>query len=223
MFSDQVKSKFKNNGLLKRSITAAILVPFVLFMVYLGGFPYILMNILFVLIGLSELLKMTKTNKPNWKIWFFSATGTIIAFATSMIYIREISLNLTLFVFLIVWTTDTSAYFCGIVIGGKKLAPKISPGKTISGFLGALVFAAILGFICHVTSFAKIYENLTLSVLSTILISLCSQIGDLAESAMKRKFEVKDSGKILPGHGGLLDRFDGLSFASIAMVLLISL
>jgi phosphatidate cytidylyltransferase len=166
---------------------------------------------------------MTKTNKPNWKIWFFSAAGTIIAFATSMIYIREISLNLTLFVFLIVWTTDTSAYFCGIVIGGKKLAPKISPGKTISGFLGALVFAAILGFICHVTSFSKIYENLTLSVLSTILISLCSQIGDLAESAMKRKFEVKDSGKILPGHGGLLDRFDGLSFASIAMVLLISL
>lgn len=223
MFSDQVKSKFQNNGLIKRTVTASVFVPIVLFILYLGGLPYILMNIIFMLIGIYELIKMTKTNKPKWKIWFVSAAVTIIAFTTSMIYIREVSFNLTLFLFLIVWTTDTSAYFCGIMIGGKKLAPKISPGKTISGFFGALVFAAILGFICHVTSFAKIYENLTLSVLSTILISLCSQIGDLAESAMKRKFEVKDSGKILPGHGGLLDRFDGLSFASIAMVLLISL
>jgi phosphatidate cytidylyltransferase len=223
MFSNQVKSKFKNNGLLKRTITATVFVPFVLFMVYLGGFPYILMNIIFMLLGISELLKMINKDKPNWRIWFVLAAVIIVAFTTSMIYIREISFNLTLFIFLTVWITDTSAYFCGIVIGGKKLAPKISPGKTISGFLGALVFAGIFGFICHSLSFIMIYESLTLNVLSTIFISLCSQVGDLAESAMKRKFEVKDSGNILPGHGGVLDRFDGLSFASIATVLLISL
>jgi phosphatidate cytidylyltransferase len=223
MFSDQVKSKFKNNGLIKRTITAAVFVPFILFMVYLGGFSYILMNIVFMLIGLYELIKMTKQTKPKWRIWFFGAAFIIVTFCASMIFIREISFNLTLFTFLTVWITDTSAYFCGIVIGGRKLAPKISPGKTLSGFLGALAFAGIFGLICHLLSFVKIHESLILNVLSTIFISLCSQVGDLAESAMKRKFEVKDSGTILPGHGGLLDRFDGLSFASIAMVLLISL
>ena len=223
MFSDQVKSKFNNNSLIKRTITAAVFVPFILFMVYLGGFPYILMNIVFMLVSLYELIKMTKQNKPNWKIWSFGAAFIIVTFSASMIFIREVSLNLTLFTFLTVWITDTSAYFCGILIGGKKLAPRVSPGKTLSGFLGALAFAGVFGFICHLLSFVKIYESLILNIFSTVLISLCSQVGDLAESAMKRKFEVKDSGTILPGHGGLLDRFDGLSFASIAMALLISL
>ena len=83
---------------------------------------HILMNIIFMLLGISELLKMINKDKPNWRIWFVLAAVIIVAFTTSMIYIREISFNLTLFIFLTVWITDTSAYFCGIVIGGKKFA-----------------------------------------------------------------------------------------------------
>lgn len=119
-------------------------------------------------------------------------------------------LNYILFILFIIWATDTGAYFLGSALGKKKLWPKISPNKTIEGALGGIVLASIVGVI-----FQLIYpfnmSMLTIIIVS-IVISVVGQIGDLTASAYKRHFGVKDSGQILPGHGGILDRLDSLLF-----------
>jgi phosphatidate cytidylyltransferase len=117
------------------------------------------------------------------------------------------------FLFMIVWSADTAAYFTGRAIGGPKLAPSISPGKTWAGFAGGLIAPTLLAF-----GFALWLGDTSAIVLGAIgaVLAVASQLGDLAESAIKRNFHVKDSGNILPGHGGLFDRVDGLIGAALA-------
>ncbi|MFA1820642.1 phosphatidate cytidylyltransferase [Virgibacillus oceani] len=125
---------------------------------------------------------------------------------------RELSNGLTniLYVFLIVWATDTGAYFVGRSFGQRKLWPQISPKKTIEGAIGGIVLATLTGVIYHlITPFP---HSIIIIIGVTILASIFGQIGDLVESAFKRHYGVKDSGDILPGHGGILDRFDSLLF-----------
>ena len=109
-----------------------------------------------------------------------------------------------------VWACDTGAYFAGKAIGGAKLAPAISPSKTWSGLLGGMLAAACVSTIFSFYSYTG--ETWLLAVTGAVLAAL-SQLGDLAESAVKRHFDVKDSGQLIPGHGGLLDRVDGMLFA----------
>ena len=118
-----------------------------------------------------------------------------------------------LFVFACVWGADTFAYFSGKTFGGPKLAPAISPNKTWSGFIGGIVGAIVISAMLEV-GFG--YSVSLPAVVLAILLALFSQFGDLFESWVKRKFGVKDSGTIIPGHGGLLDRIDGLIFAIAA-------
>jgi phosphatidate cytidylyltransferase len=110
----------------------------------------------------------------------------------------------------IIWATDSGAYFIGRALGKKKLWPEISPNKTQEGSAGgvlcALIIAAAFGL------FAEMNTNLVLLLAATAVLSIFGQIGDLVESALKRHYQVKDSGRILPGHGGILDRFDSLLF-----------
>ena len=137
----------------------------------------------------------------------------------SLIYIRQDATHgfyAIVYIFLIVWGTDTAAYFAGNHFGGKKLAPTISPNKTWSGSFGGLFAALIIG-----TIFAlSLSINPVISAFIGVILSAISQIGDLAESAIKRHFGVKDSGALIPGHGGLLDRLDGVIFASVAAALI---
>jgi phosphatidate cytidylyltransferase len=114
------------------------------------------------------------------------------------------------FLFAVVWGTDILAYFVGRALGGPKLAPRISPGKTWSGALGGTVSGVVAGAAVILVS----GETLTLGlVVFTLLLSVSSQIGDLFESFIKRRFGVKDSSHLIPGHGGVMDRVDGLVFA----------
>lgn len=122
-----------------------------------------------------------------------------------------------LFVFATVWATDIFAYFIGRALGGPKLAPRISPGKTWSGAIGGVIAAVIAG-----TGVAwSFFPGTGLRVVCVaLLLSVCSQAGDLFESFVKRRFGVKDSGHLIPGHGGVMDRVDGLIFACFAAFLL---
>ena len=112
------------------------------------------------------------------------------------------------YAFLVTWLTDTGAYFIGLKYGKHNLAPTISPKKSIEGAIGGLGVATLGGII-----FALIAgESVVFVTLLSIVLSIFGQIGDLVESGMKRARTVKDSGSILPGHGGILDRFDSLVF-----------
>ena len=113
----------------------------------------------------------------------------------------------------VVWAADSGAYFCGRAIGGAKLAPKISPKKTWAGFFGALAASALVGFAAAILLEKPGY--FTLMGLS-FMIGGISQLGDLLESWVKRRFNAKDASRLIPGHGGLFDRVDGLLAASLA-------
>jgi phosphatidate cytidylyltransferase len=116
-----------------------------------------------------------------------------------------------------VWACDTGAYFAGKSIGGAKLAPTISPSKTWSGLIGGMLAAALVSIIF---SFYEYTGSVSLLAVTGAVLAAVSQLGDLAESAVKRNFDVKDSGRLIPGHGGMLDRVDGLLFAVPAGVAL---
>lgn len=122
---------------------------------------------------------------------------------------------------LIVWVTDTGAYIFGRLFGKNKLWPEISPNKTIEGFIGGILCSTIIAVI-----FSLNYDmplSMIPLILVTWLFSMFGQLGDLVESALKRHFDVKDSGNLLPGHGGILDRFDSFIFVLPLMnILLIS-
>lgn len=124
-------------------------------------------------------------------------------------------LEATLFLFAVVWATDILAYFVGRAIGGPKLAPSISPGKTWSGALGGAA-AAILAGLAVAQAFGSPLGWAALAAL-TVALSVVSQLGDLFESSIKRRFGVKDSGALIPGHGGVMDRVDGLATAAFAL------
>ena len=125
-----------------------------------------------------------------------------------------------LFLFLVVWSEDTAAYIFGRLIGGPKLAPAISPAKTWSGTAAGLIVPALVALL-----FAAAFEDANALALAMVAMALAmaAQLGDLGESAIKRAFGLKDSSGLIPGHGGLLDRVDGLIAAAVAAGLLVLL
>ncbi|TDM24424.1 phosphatidate cytidylyltransferase [Macrococcoides canis] len=134
---------------------------------------------------------------------------------------RNNGLIYILFALLIVWVTDTGAYIFGRLFGKNKLWPEISPNKTIEGFVGGILSSTIIAIIFSI-NYDMPLPMLPL-ILVTWLFSMFGQLGDLVESALKRHFDVKDSGNLLPGHGGILDRFDSFIFVLPLMnILLIS-
>ncbi len=130
-------------------------------------------------------------------------------------YAPDHGLAAVLVVFAVVWGTDTGAFFAGRAIGGAKLWPAISPKKTWAGAIGGLVAGIVVGL--AVAALARVAVAPGLALVCALL-SVAAQAGDLFESAVKRAFGAKDSGNIVPGHGGLMDRVDGLVFAVAAAV-----
>ncbi|MCY7779494.1 phosphatidate cytidylyltransferase [Bacillus haynesii] len=137
------------------------------------------------------------------------------------IEIRNIGLSYVFFAIGVVWSTDSGAYFIGKAFGKRKLWPEISPNKTVEGFWGGILTAVVFSAIYQAaTGFPHAYLFV---LIITVLLSIVGQIGDLAESAFKRHYQVKDSGRILPGHGGMLDRFDSFLFVMPVLYFLLVL
>lgn len=135
--------------------------------------------------------------------------------ALSLIWLRsdaELGFMAVLYLFATVWSVDIFAYMFGRAIGGPKFAPRISPKKTWSGFIGGVSAGAIAGGLFALAIDGA--EPLVLAGLA-LAIGIFSQIGDLAESWIKRRFDIKDASNLIPGHGGLLDRVDGLLFGAV--------
>lgn len=129
-----------------------------------------------------------------------------------MMQARAQSVWVILYALLIVWITDSGAYLIGRKLGRHKLAPHVSPNKTWEGSIGGSLVSVIVVGLYLAFSPVKFAYGLPIMLLLTVVLSVGGQIGDLIESAFKRHYGVKDSGKILPGHGGILDRFDSLLF-----------
>ena len=121
----------------------------------------------------------------------------------------------TILLFAIAWAADVAAYALGNLLGGPKLWPRFSPNKTWSGFLGGLLAAIVASVL--VASLASVALPLWAAAVLGLGVGLATMAGDLWESALKRRFGVKDAGHLIPGHGGLMDRVDGLMFAAVAM------
>jgi phosphatidate cytidylyltransferase len=149
---------------------------------------------------------------------FFSAAGVFYAGfpAIAAIWLRsDVALGLQAMIFLIVVvaTADTAAFLCGRLMGGPLLSPRISPNKTWAGLIGALIASAIVGGLFWLAVPGGSVFRLAATGAA---LALVAQVGDLAESALKRRFGAKDAGSILPGHGGVMDRVDGLLAAVAA-------
>jgi phosphatidate cytidylyltransferase len=153
-------------------------------------------------------------------IWSLLGLAYAALPAWALVWLRsDESLGVTalLYLFAVAWTTDTASYFAGTLIGGPRLAPRISPHKTWSGLIIGALTPALIGY-----AFALLLKGtsgLRLALVSIGIAAAC-QIGDLSESAVKRRFGTKDMSHLIPGHGGLLDRIDGLLIAALAAALI---
>ncbi len=267
--STQAQQPTGKDGLRQRVMTALLLAPVVLLLVWLGGAWYALMLfaaglimarewvdiahdgdagqfVLHAVAGVSGLLAgVLAAGGSGWAamfvllaalawggvLWLRARTrtgftvhhvlgpGYLAAAMFSLAGLRlgqePCGLHAIFLLLAIIWSADTLAYFTGRALGGPKFAPRISPNKTWSGFFGAVAGGALAG---GLFGLATGFPAWPLAVLGAVLGGF-EQLGDLFESALKRRFGVKDSGNILPGHGGLLDRLDGLNAAAMLAML----
>lgn len=151
--------------------------------------------------------------KDKYTIKYALGVGILLLFGSSLISIHQIpeyGIKLTLVLFFLVWIADIGAFVSGKTFGKHKLAKKVSPGKTVEGLVGGLIFTSIYGFFVA----QWLQQDWHYFVVAFPLIAGISVIGDLFASLLKRQGNIKDSGFLLPGHGGFLDRFDSLIAAA---------
>lgn len=153
---------------------------------------------------------------------FFAVLLYMLAALNAILYIHDYYSNgryLYLLIFLGAWITDIFAYFTGVFFGKHKLIEDVSPKKTVEGSIGGVVFCALfyVGYGALIAYFFDVEVNLIFLGISGLVLSVISQIGDLIMSVIKRHYGVKDFGKIFPGHGGVLDRFDSILAVSLGL------
>ena len=266
----------------KRVVSSTVLIPFSLWVVWIGGWPYKAITVAIVGLALVEFCQLTKTIGVGRVATFlfsllfcslalrslihqedtglflgffvifvlfgaflvqilqdekdsgFLSTAVLVigaiyigwAFGYHVIQLRnlEAGRSFTYFLLIIIWTGDSIAYFYGKHFGKHKIRPNISPGKTIEGTVVGLLFSVISGLgLWYISGFGLRYFQLPNdigikeAILAALIIGITSQISDFSESIIKRAAGVKDSGTLIPGHGGALDRIDSMIFATPAL------
>ena len=193
------------NELFVRTATGLLLIAVALLTAVAGG---TLFAVFVAAIATAMFYEWTRIARGWGAAWYMAGFVYALVPALALLWIRERDaqgLDLLVWVFIVTWSTDIGAYFAGRRFGRRKLAPAISPGKTVEGLYGGVAAATLLGGAwAYATGL-----GLALLVLAPVL-AVAAQGGDLFESSMKRRAGVKDSGTWLPGHGGVLDRLDGL-------------
>ena len=206
------------NELNKRIITSFFLLSVIFFsflnLKFLSCFLFILT--FFTLIELHSIFK--KIYKKNLLLLFVANFLSVLYLSyfsiTIIIFLLEgfiINKFVVLYLLILCIMTDIGGYIFGKIIGGKKLT-RISPNKTYAGSVGSFLLAILIGYLCYKIQNNLLLININIFIL-ILIISLVSQVGDLFISLLKRKAKIKDTGSILPGHGGVLDRIDGILFA----------
>ncbi len=171
--------------------------------------------LLFVLmIYKSEWLK----SKLLHKILIFSGFIVLVPSWFGLVKLHDYGIAMLLFFLVIIWVADIAAYFVGKRFGRNKLAPELSPGKSREGLMGALLASVLVAYV-GIQIFSLDKNTWAIFVILCVFVALISVVGDLYESLLKRSAGVKDSGKILPGHGGVLDRIDSITAAAPIYVL----
>jgi len=206
-----VKELF-NQELLKRIVSVLVFVPLIIAPLLLNNYLALIVYLIINSIILFELAKM-KNDKNKLVINIFKLAVIFTFFSFLILQITTpIFKILFIKIIVIIWLFDTFSYLGGKIIGGKKLFPQVSSGKTISGLISGIVLTFFLVKI--IESYIPYLSNT--SILFVIVIIIFAFLGDMIASLVKRNAEVKDSGTIMPGHGGLLDRMDsfiGVFFA----------
>ena len=166
---------------------------------------------LFLVKDLMLVNKIPLFEKKKYVIIIFYLIASLIFLTLIPSYTGDFTPELVVGIFTLIWINDTFAYLVGKNFGKKKLFERISPKKTVEGFLGGLIFTAISGYLVHFfTGLLELYHWVGIA----ILMSIFGTLGDLIQSKFKRQAGVKDSGRLMPGHGGLFDRLDSIIFAS---------
>lgn len=211
MNAPEPSGQSKVSNLTQRIASAIVLIPFALAAAYYGGWAFALFWAAAAVAVAWEWTRLVKG--PVW-----IACGFVYAAAmfVAPVWLRTdatYGLLAIVLLFAIVWSTDIFGYFAGRAIGGPKLMPSVSPKKTwsgaIAGTLGAMIVAVL------VTRAFGTFSIVSIACVA-LLLSVCAQAGDLFESFVKRKFNVKDSSQLIPGHGGVMDRLDGFWAAALA-------
>jgi phosphatidate cytidylyltransferase len=170
-----------------------------------------------VALGVLGAAVMTSKVRRGWCSGGLVYAAAILIAPVLLRHDASLGFAAILFLFVIVWLTDITAYFVGRTVGGPKLMPRVSPNKTRSGALGGTA-AGVARAVVVASQFS--IGNLVAAGAVALVLSVVSQAGDLAESAIKRRFNAKDASQLIPGHGGLMDRLDGFVAAASAATLI---
>ena len=221
--------RFNLKSLQERTFSALILIPVVLLAVVWGGIPFYIMIALLAGISLHEWVSMARRteNASLHSIWGF--IYILLGFWFCVLVREEQGFSAAVLFLLMVWAADIGAFFVGKYFGGPKMAPTISPNKTWAGLVGGCDFAGVIGVLYFSFNLLVSPEAvfswwiIILVFVLGVLIALAGQGGDLIISVMKRKTGVKDTGTLIPGHGGLLDRIDSMLLAAPVFYVLFSM
>ncbi|MEH6402449.1 MAG: phosphatidate cytidylyltransferase [Sneathiella sp.] len=210
------KTSFRNNIPAFLALTGLLL----LVSIYLAYSGQLSSAFAVLLIGSACIFLLTwlRPNPVEWKGAFLGPLyiGVPVVSLLALRASENDGFALTVSLFFVVWATDTGAYFAGRSIGGPKIAPSISPNKTWAGLIGGMICAALVAILSTKYLMQTDISALTAGVAGALL-AVVAQMGDFAESGWKRYFNIKDASNLIPGHGGVLDRLDGVLFVAPAL------
>lgn len=207
---------------IKRLLSALILAPLAIAVIYQGGIAYQGFVVTLMAIAIFEFWMLARHEvKRRWKVsvFVFGVFYCVLTYFALTELRTHYGYVLTGMVFIGVWASDIGGYIFGKLIGGRKLCPSISPNKTWAGLIGACLFPFVIldGYIAFFGQDLTLLEAYAWCLGASLIIGILGQTGDLFISMLKRRVGLKDTGKLIPGHGGVLDRIDAMMLVTIVI------